>query len=324
MESANDLDVLRPRFEALLGSADVAPFVAELGGAAAGIGILHFRRRLNFTTFEGWISELFVRPAARGQGIGRALLDALVAEWRLRGGHRLQIQVPAQAPAAEALLARAGLEAWMLDFEQRPLAPRDPQLPVGVRLRPAVGADGEAVTGLLSEFGSPRTPPPERMEAVHRTFDDHLRRVEAGEARTVVAEADGAVVGVCSLEWRDPFWTCRDARLAAGPDRDRVGARPRDRAGAARRRRGGGRCARGHAAVPGIRPDADGGPWPVSVQWLRPRLVRPTDCCGRNCERLPATSADRAARVDRAAHRERPVAVRHRSGDGRPGRATHP
>ena len=126
VESANDLDVLRPRFEALLGSADVAPFVAELGGAAAGIGILHFRRRLNFTTFEGWISELFVRPAARGRGIGRALLDALVAEWRLRGGHRLQIQVPAQAPAAEALLARAGLEAWMLDFEQRPLAPAGP------------------------------------------------------------------------------------------------------------------------------------------------------------------------------------------------------
>ena len=100
--------------------------MAELGGAAAGIGILHFRRRLNFTTFEGWISELFVRPAARGQGIGRALLDALVAEWRLRGGHRLQIQVPDQAPAAEALLSRAGFEAWMLDFEQRPLAPAGP------------------------------------------------------------------------------------------------------------------------------------------------------------------------------------------------------
>ena len=45
------------------------------------------------------------------------------------------------------------------------------------------------------------------MEAVLRTFDDHLRRVEAGEARTMVAELDGAVVGVCSLEWRDPFWT---------------------------------------------------------------------------------------------------------------------
>ena len=112
-----------PRFEALLGSADVTPFLAESGGAVVGIGDLHFRRRLNFTTFEGWISELFVRPRPRGKGIGRALLDALVAEWRLRGGHRLQIQVPDQVPAAEAVLSRAGFEAWMLDFVQRPIVP---------------------------------------------------------------------------------------------------------------------------------------------------------------------------------------------------------
>jgi len=206
--STADLDALRPRFEALLGSADVTPFMAESGGAAAGIAILHFRRRLNFSTFEGWISELFVRPAARGQGIGRALLDALVAEWRLRGGHRLQIQVPHQAPAAEALLSRAGLDAWMLDFEQRPVAlSAQVEPPPGVSLRPADGGDGEVVTSLLSEFGAPRTPPPERMDAVLRTFDDHLRRVEKDKARLMLAEQGGVAVGVCSLEWRAPFWT---------------------------------------------------------------------------------------------------------------------
>jgi GNAT superfamily N-acetyltransferase len=203
-----DLDVLRPRFEVLLGSADVTPFLAESGGKAAGIGILHFRRRLNFTTFEGWISELFVRPAGRGQGIGRALLNALVAEWRLRGGHRLQIQVPDQAPAAAVLLSRAAFEAWMLDFEQRPVASTaQVELQPGVSLRPAGGGDGEAVTSLLAEFGAPRAPAPERMDAVLRTFDDHLRRVETGEARLMVAEQDGKAIGVCSVEWRDPFWT---------------------------------------------------------------------------------------------------------------------
>ncbi|HEY8180231.1 MAG TPA: hypothetical protein VIH33_07495, partial [Candidatus Limnocylindria bacterium] len=61
VEPDPDLDTLRARFQALLGSADVTPFLAEFGGKAAGIGILHFRRRLNFATFEGWISELFVR-----------------------------------------------------------------------------------------------------------------------------------------------------------------------------------------------------------------------------------------------------------------------
>jgi GNAT superfamily N-acetyltransferase len=130
-----------------------------------------------------------------------------VAEWRLRGGHRMQLQVPEQAPAAEALLSRAGFEAWMLDFVQRPVRPVRADVPAGVRLRPVTDADGERVTGLLSEFGAPRTPAAERMPAVLRTFDEHLRRVEAGEARTTVAEADGEMVGVCSLEWRGPFWT---------------------------------------------------------------------------------------------------------------------
>lgn len=202
-----DAAELRPRYDALLASADVAPFVAELTGEAVGIGVLHFRRRLNFSTFEGWISELFVRPEARERGIGRALLDALVAEWRLRGGHRMQLQVPVQAPQAEALLSRAGFESWMLDFVQRPVRPVALDVPAGVTLRPAAGSDGERVTALLSEFGAPRTPAPERMAAVLRTFDEHLRRVEAGEARTMVAELDGATVGVCSLEWRNPFWS---------------------------------------------------------------------------------------------------------------------
>ena len=207
-EPTADLEPLRPRFEALLGSADVTPFLAESGGDAVGLGILHFRRRLNFTTFEGWISELFVRPEARGQGIGRALLDALIAEWRLRGGHRLQIQVPDQAAAAEAMLSHAGFEAWMLDFERRPVArPAQVEPPPDVSLRLVGDADGEAVTALLSEFGAPRTPPPERMEAVLRTFDEHLHRVATGEARTTVAVRNGHAVGVCSLEWRDPFWT---------------------------------------------------------------------------------------------------------------------
>jgi ribosomal protein S18 acetylase RimI-like enzyme len=213
--SEANVDELRPRFEALLASADVAPFVAESRGEALGIGILQFRRRLNFTTFEGWISDLYVQPAARGQGIGRALLDALVAEWRLRGGHRVQVQVPDQSPAAEALFREAGFEAWMLDFALRPVADLPLALPAGVTLRPAGPDDGPAVTDLLSEFGAPRTPPPERTEAVLRTYEDHLRRVGAGQGRTIVAELEGAVVGVSSLEWRTPFWTTeRQAWLA--------------------------------------------------------------------------------------------------------------
>ena len=39
----------------------------------------------------GYVSELFVRPAARGQGLGTALLEAAAAEGRRRGGFRLEL-----------------------------------------------------------------------------------------------------------------------------------------------------------------------------------------------------------------------------------------
>jgi GNAT superfamily N-acetyltransferase len=40
---------------------------------------------------EGYISELFIRDAARGQGVGRQLLQAVEAEARSRGCSRLSL-----------------------------------------------------------------------------------------------------------------------------------------------------------------------------------------------------------------------------------------
>src|SRR5690348_4385952 len=40
---------------------------------------------------EGYISELFIRQAARGQGIGSALLDTAVGEARQRGCGRMML-----------------------------------------------------------------------------------------------------------------------------------------------------------------------------------------------------------------------------------------
>lgn len=203
----DDAEPLRRRFDALLNSPDAAPFLATDAGRPIGLGILQFRRRLNFATFEGWVSELYVQPSARGRGIGRALADALVAEWRLRGSHRLQAQVPDQAQATAAVMSRAGLEEWMLDFRMRPVQVAQAAVPREVSIRPLARPDGEPVTRLLSEFGPHRTPPPERMEGVQRTFADHARNVDAGTAASTVAEWRGEVVGVCSLQWRHPFWT---------------------------------------------------------------------------------------------------------------------
>ena len=99
------------------------PMLATAGDDALGLAVLQLRRRLNFPTFEGWISDLFVREDGRRRGIGRALLDGLVAEWRLRGSHRLQAKAPSSADAAAALFVATGMEQWMLDFLMAPVSP---------------------------------------------------------------------------------------------------------------------------------------------------------------------------------------------------------
>jgi GNAT superfamily N-acetyltransferase len=203
----DDAKALRSRLVTLINSVDVAPFLAVEAGQPVGLGILQFRRRLNFATFEGWISDLFVREAARRRGVGRALLEALVAEWRLRGSHRLQARAPADVPAAAALFASAAMEQWMLDFRLRPVEGTPTPTPAAVDIRPMTDQDGPRVTALLAEFGPARTPAPDRMEAVLRTFAAHVADVRAGRAYSTVAELGGEAVGFCSMEWQRPFWT---------------------------------------------------------------------------------------------------------------------
>jgi len=203
-----DVDTLRQRLDALINDVDAVPVLATEAGEALGLAVLQFRRRLNFPTFEGWISDLFVRPEARRRGIGRALLDGLLAEWRLRGSHRLLAKAQHGADAAAALFAAAGMEQWMFDFRMEPVAaPVAAPLVARLVIRPLDEADGDLVTELISEFGRARTPAPERMDAVLRAFVDHAARVRSGRAASTVAELDGEVVGVCTLEWQHPFWT---------------------------------------------------------------------------------------------------------------------
>jgi GNAT superfamily N-acetyltransferase len=67
--------------------------VAELDGAVVGFA-LWFR---NFSTWLGkpgiYLEDLFVKPAARGHGIGKALLMTLVAIARERGYGRVEWSV---------------------------------------------------------------------------------------------------------------------------------------------------------------------------------------------------------------------------------------
>jgi GNAT superfamily N-acetyltransferase len=71
----------RPAAEALL---------AEHGGEAVGYA-LFFPTFSSFLASGGiWLEDLFVRPADRGAGVGRALIEAVAARARERGAERLE------------------------------------------------------------------------------------------------------------------------------------------------------------------------------------------------------------------------------------------
>jgi GNAT superfamily N-acetyltransferase len=64
--------------------------IAERAGEAVGYALFF----PTFSSFEGrrgvWLEDLFVRPAHRGAGVGRALLAAVAARTREHGGARLE------------------------------------------------------------------------------------------------------------------------------------------------------------------------------------------------------------------------------------------
>jgi ribosomal protein S18 acetylase RimI-like enzyme len=67
-------------------------YVAELEGEIAGAVSLWIQPRLNWTTPQGWIPDLYVDEAFRRRGVALALLDACVEECRRRRCHVLTLE----------------------------------------------------------------------------------------------------------------------------------------------------------------------------------------------------------------------------------------
>jgi ribosomal protein S18 acetylase RimI-like enzyme len=197
----SDTSPHRAAYEAYVNDPDAAPFLAIADGEPAGLILFRFRRRLNRATFEGWVSDLYVREPFRGRGIGRMLLSAVVEEWRLRQGHAIVLEVGDDRTAARQLYATAGFHEAGRLWEMVPL--RGAPAPVDAAvLRPVEPRDAEAVTRLLAELGRP-VPAPEREPAVHRTFAAQVGRPDQ---LMRIAEADGVPAGVVVAELRRPFY----------------------------------------------------------------------------------------------------------------------
>lgn len=192
----------RAAFDAMVNAPDASPLLALLDGEPAGMALFWFRRRLGHTRFQGWLSDLYVRPAARRRGIGRALLRACIAEWQLRQGDSLMLEVATDNAAGRALYASLGFQETGRHFQLRPIARRAPRRPAGAALRPMVADDFEAVTRLLGELGLP-VPATERVAALRRVLELHLRDPSA---RAHVAVIEDEVVGMVTLVLRRPFF----------------------------------------------------------------------------------------------------------------------
>jgi GNAT superfamily N-acetyltransferase len=78
-------------------------------GRVVGFCGLHFRRRLNRPTEEGWVPELFVLEASRSHGVGRALLDEAERRARDRGCHAFVLESGYRDAEGHALYRSRGM-----------------------------------------------------------------------------------------------------------------------------------------------------------------------------------------------------------------------
>jgi GNAT superfamily N-acetyltransferase len=90
-----------------LASGEVA-VVFGPGDPPVGFAQLRYRNSLYAPGPDACLEELWVRPAARGTGLGRALLEAAMDLARRHGATRMDLNTSATDEAARALYASCG------------------------------------------------------------------------------------------------------------------------------------------------------------------------------------------------------------------------
>ena len=94
------------RVAGLMGGDDLAVL---LGGAGPdGLAVLRFRPSLWSQALECYLAELYVVPALRGHGLGRALMDAALDLARAQGADSMDLGTSEDDVAARALYERSG------------------------------------------------------------------------------------------------------------------------------------------------------------------------------------------------------------------------
>jgi ribosomal protein S18 acetylase RimI-like enzyme len=105
-EPAPEPPALAARMRQLLDGGDTLVLLA--GDAPDGLAVLRFRAAIWSDGQECYLAELYVAPARRGQGLGRALMEAALREARDRGADTMDIGVDEPDLAARRLYESLG------------------------------------------------------------------------------------------------------------------------------------------------------------------------------------------------------------------------
>ena len=97
---------LADRIRQLVKGGDTLVLLA--GDGPDGLAVLRFRAAIWSTGLECYLAELYVTPARRGQGLGRALMEAALREARKRGADTMDIGVDEPDLAARHLYESLG------------------------------------------------------------------------------------------------------------------------------------------------------------------------------------------------------------------------
>ena len=101
---------LTDRVARLLESEEIAVLLA--GEGPDGLAVLRLRPALWSEGLEAYLAELYVVPELRGNGIGRALLEATMSAAREAGAVGIDLNTSETDRAARALYESAGFTNW--------------------------------------------------------------------------------------------------------------------------------------------------------------------------------------------------------------------
>ena len=107
-EPVPEIDVLAERVAQFIEREEATFLLA--GSGPDGVAEVRFRPSIMTGALDAYLEELYVVPAKRGQGLGRALLEAAMDTARQRGAAHMDVGTSADDTAARALYESVGFE----------------------------------------------------------------------------------------------------------------------------------------------------------------------------------------------------------------------